>query len=330
MAQRLTNDPALTLLCNAVATGCALVALIATFAPLTGAHFNPLVTLTEAYSGTRSWREVAPYSIAQLGGALAGVIIADAMFGKAVAFSVKARSSPETWLSEIVATVGLLTLIALSSRGSGFWTPVTVGAYITAAYWFTSSTSFANPAVTIARTLSDSFAGIRPLDVPAFIAAQIVGTVLAIALVTWSKPMKSVLFVCIHNSARSQMAEAFVNSNGNGIHAFSAGLERGQLNPVVIKAMNEIGIDISHNRAKRVDDPEVRGRDYDYVVTVCDEASAEACPIFPSQGLREHWSFPDPSSFSGSEESRLEQTRTVRDAIRARVNNWLSTVPSLN
>ena len=138
----------------------------------------------------------------------------------------------------------------------------------------------------------------------------------------------NVLFVCIHNSARSQMAEAFVNASGNGIHAYSAGLERGQLNPVVVEAMNETGIDISRNRTKSVDDPDVRGRDYDYVITVCDEASAEACPIFPSRGSRDHWSFPDPSSFSGSEESRLEQTRVVRDAIRARVNEWLSTVPS--
>ncbi|MGA3036783.1 MAG: aquaporin [Vulcanimicrobiaceae bacterium] len=323
MAQRLTNDAGLVLLCNAVATGCALVALIATFAPLTGAHFNPLVTLSEAYSGTRPWREVVPYSAAQLGGAIAGVVIADAMFGKAVAFSVKARSSPETWLAEIVATFGLLTLIAFSSRVSRQWIPMTVGMYITAAYWFTSSTSFANPAVTLARTLSDSFAGIRPLDAPAFIAAQAVGAMLALALVTWSNRMKSVLFVCIHNSARSQIAEAFVNERcGGEIRAYSAGLEAGRLNPVVVQAMREIGIDISGKSTKRIDDADILSRTYDNVVTVCDEASAEACPIFPSSGTREHWSFPDPSTFTGTPLQILEQVRDLRDAIRTQIARW--------
>jgi protein-tyrosine-phosphatase/glycerol uptake facilitator-like aquaporin len=311
------------LLCNAVATGCALVALIATFAPLTGAHFNPLLTLSEAYNGSRSWNEVVPYGFAQLCGAIAGVIIADAMFGQAIAFSGKARSSPETWLAEIVATFGLLTLIGFSSRRSSHWIPVTVGSYITAAYWFTSSTSFANPVVTIARSLTDSFSGIRPRDVAPFVAAQLVGAVLAAALIVWSKNMKSVLFVCIHNSARSQMAEAFVNGACKGsIKAYSAGLQSGALNPAVVNAMYEIGMDISSNATKRIDDPRISARTYDYVITVCDEASAESCPIVPTNGAREHWGFPDPSTFAGTPEQILEQVRDVRDAIRARVFEW--------
>lgn len=131
---------------------------------------------------------------------------------------------------------------------------------------------------------------------------------------------KSVLFVCIHNSARSQMAEAFVNGSCAGkLRAYSAGLERGSLNPIVVDAMAEIRIDISANRTKTVRDDEIRSRTYDYVVTVCDEASAEACPIVPSKGKRIHWSFPDPSAFTGTRAEKLDKTRDVRDNIAAHV-----------
>lgn len=135
--------------------------------------------------------------------------------------------------------------------------------------------------------------------------------------------MKSVLFVCIHNSARSQMAEGFINANcGGRLRAYSAGLERGTLNPVVVEAMRELGIDIASNETKSVTEPRIRDREYDYVVTVCDEASAEACPIYPTKGERLHWSFADPSSFTGTEEERLQRTRDVRDAIAERVRTW--------
>jgi arsenate reductase len=131
---------------------------------------------------------------------------------------------------------------------------------------------------------------------------------------------KSVLFVCIHNSARSQMAEAFVNASCAGkLQAYSAGLEPGNLNPVVVDAMAELRFDISGNRTKSVADVEVTSRSYDYVVTVCDEASAEACPIFPSTGTRLHWSFADPSAFTGTRDEKLHETRKVRDAIAARI-----------
>lgn len=139
--------------------------------------------------------------------------------------------------------------------------------------------------------------------------------------------VKSVLFVCIHNSARSQMAEAFVNAACDGrLRAHSAGLERGALNPVVVEAMREVGIDIAGNQTKSVAEPRIRDRDYDYVVTVCDEASAEACPIHPTKGERLHWGFPDPSSFTGAEEERLQRTRAVRDAIAERVRAWCAEV----
>ncbi len=138
---------------------------------------------------------------------------------------------------------------------------------------------------------------------------------------------RTVLFVCIHNSARSQMAEAFVSArHGGQLRAFSAGLEAGTLNPLVVEAMREVGIDISGNASKSVDDPGIRERDYDFVVTVCDEASAEACPIYPTRGERLHWSFADPSEFAGSHDERLARTREVRDAIAARIDAWTASV----
>lgn len=141
--------------------------------------------------------------------------------------------------------------------------------------------------------------------------------------------MKSVLFVCVHNSARSQMAEAFTNSLCEGkLQAYSAGLERGRLNPHVVAAMHEVGIDISANSTKSVDDPTILARAYDYVVTVCDEASAERCPVFAGEGARLHWSFPDPSTFGGTNDEILAQVRGVRRAIHARIARWCAEVCS--
>lgn len=136
--------------------------------------------------------------------------------------------------------------------------------------------------------------------------------------------MKSeILFVCIHNSARSQMAEAFVNQRCDShFHAQSAGIEPGKLNPVVVEAMAEEGIDISGNATKSVADMIATGQHFDYVVTVCDETSAERCPIFPGGTQRLHWGFPDPSSFPGTPDEKLAATRTVRDAIANAVSDW--------
>jgi len=139
--------------------------------------------------------------------------------------------------------------------------------------------------------------------------------------------MKNVLFVCIHNSARSQMAEAFLKQTcGDEFVAHSAGLEPGKLNPMVVQAMREIGIDISGNETKAVFDMIKSGKPFAYVITVCDEASAERCPIFPGITRRLHWSFADPSSFQGTHEERLAKTREVRDTIKARVEQWCAEV----
>ena len=137
--------------------------------------------------------------------------------------------------------------------------------------------------------------------------------------------MQKVLFVCIHNSARSQMAEAFLNEVGKEcFEAESAGLEPGKLNPVVVEAMQEVGQDISENTCDAIKDFLPRANEFAYVVTVCDETSAECCPTFPSNVKRLHWGFPDPSSLEGSAEERLARTREIRDLIRARIEQWLS------
>ncbi len=138
---------------------------------------------------------------------------------------------------------------------------------------------------------------------------------------------KKVLFVCIHNSARSQMAEAFLNQLcGEDFEAHSAGLEPGKLNPTVIEAMKEVGIDISKNKTKAVFDFVKTGTMFAYVITVCDEASAERCPIFAGVTRRLHWSFPDPSGFQGTREEKLAQTRKVRDSIKSKIEDWCAEV----
>lgn len=133
-----------------------------------------------------------------------------------------------------------------------------------------------------------------------------------------------VLFVCIHNSARSQMAGALLKKMaGDRFEVESAGLEPGRLNPLAVEVMKEMGIDISRNRTTKVDDLLQQGRTYDYVITVCDESSAEACPFFPGKTSRLHWSFADPSGFPGTEAEKLEKTRQVRDAIQEKLEIWL-------
>jgi len=134
---------------------------------------------------------------------------------------------------------------------------------------------------------------------------------------------KNVLFVCIHNSARSQMAEAFLNQIcGGEFEAHSAGLEPGKLNPVVVEAMQESGLDLSGNKTKSVADMIQSGMNFEFIITVCDEASAERCPVFPGGARRLHWSFSDPSTFQGSRAERLARTREVRDAIKGRIERW--------
>lgn len=187
MAERLAGgNQGVALLANAIATGGALVALILTFGPISGAHFNPLVTLAFACRGALSRQAAVFYLVAQFVGAIVGVWLAHLMFGLPILeASAHARGTPGEWVGEFVASFGLLGLILSASRHAPPAVPYGVAAYITGAYWFTSSTSFANPAVTVARALTATFAGIAPAHVPAFILAELAGAVAATAIFAW-------------------------------------------------------------------------------------------------------------------------------------------------
>jgi glycerol uptake facilitator-like aquaporin len=190
MAERLSSgNIALALLANTLATGAALVALILTFGPISGAHFNPAVSLADRMEGGLAWSDFVSYVIAQCAGGVVGTMLAHAMFGLPfVTLSHHVRSGVAQSLSEFMAAFGLLSVIWGCSRSRASAVPFAVASYITAAYWFTASTSFANPAVTIARSLSNTFAGIRPADVPPFVIAQFAGAVAATFLFRWLVP----------------------------------------------------------------------------------------------------------------------------------------------
>lgn len=187
MGERLAGgNVAIALLANSIATGTALYALIVVFGPISGAHFNPVVTMVTALNRQMTWFPALLYVCTQLAGAFSGVAAAHVMFGEPLFFaSQHERTGAAQWWAEGVATFGLLVVILGSARQSLPAIAAAVGAYITAAYWFTASTSFANPAVTLARTASDTFAGIRPADAPAFLVAQIAGAFAAAAVMRW-------------------------------------------------------------------------------------------------------------------------------------------------
>lgn len=186
MADALTADDALALLANTIATGAILVVLISIFGPVSGAHFNPAVSLVSRLRREVGNREFAVYAIAQIIGGLGGVAAANVMFGLGVIeFSTHERTGTAQWLSEGVASFGLLLVVLMGARTQKTALPWLIGLYIVSAYWFTASTSFANPAVALARSLTDSFAGIRPADVPYFALAEVAGALLALGLVSW-------------------------------------------------------------------------------------------------------------------------------------------------
>ena len=186
MAEGLTKDVALALLANTLATGAILVVLIATLGPISGAHFNPAVTAIFALKRDLSWGEALLYVVAQVGGGIVGTMIAHAMFALPLLdASLRIRTGGAQWFAEGVAAFGLVATILAGLRFNRAAVPWLVGLYIVAAYWFTASTSFANPAVAIARSLTNTFSGIRPHDLPGFIMAELGGAVAALALVSW-------------------------------------------------------------------------------------------------------------------------------------------------
>ena len=186
MAQNLTHDTALALLANTMATGAILVVLIAVLGPISGAHFNPAVSMVFALKRDLSARDAGLYTLVQVAGGIAGTWLAHLMFAlPLIEAASKVRTGGSQWLSEAVATFGLIAVILAGLRFQRHAVPWLVGLYITAAYWFTASTSFANPAVAIARALTDTSSGIRPLDLPGFIIAEVAGSLAAFGLMTW-------------------------------------------------------------------------------------------------------------------------------------------------
>lgn len=186
MGTRLTDDVALALLANTIPTGAILYVLITVLGPISGAHFNPAVTLAFATRREHPMGEIAPYVVAQCIGAVLGSVLAHAMFELPLAqVSTTVRTGPAQWIAEITATFGLVAIIFGGIRFKSDAVPALVGLYITAAYWFTASTSFANPAVALGRAFTNTFAGIRPIDLPGFMVAQVLGAMIATALMGW-------------------------------------------------------------------------------------------------------------------------------------------------
>jgi glycerol uptake facilitator-like aquaporin len=336
MAERLSaGNVAIALLANSIATGTALIALILAFGAISGAHFNPAVSISDALIGGLSKREVGLYIVAQTFGALLGAAVAHLMFALPLySLSQHSRHGAPQLFAEFVATFGLMAIIWGCSRSRPNMVPFAVAAYITAAYWFTASTSFANPAVTLGRVFSNTFAGIRLQDAPAFIAAQFAGALTATALFRWLLPnlaqqapnvlvahpteaketrMKTYIFACVHNAGRSQMAAAFFNLYAQpGCRAISAGTAPAQqVHPEVISVMREIGIDLSGAKPQKLTEELASGAQV--LVTM---GCGETCPFIP--GLRVvDWSLPDPKGQS------LEAVRTIRDQIHEQVRNLL-------
>lgn len=334
MAERLSaGNIAIALLANSIATGAALVAIILAFGGISGAHFNPAVSVSDMLAGGLSRSETAFYVAAQFFGGLTGTAVAHLMFALPIySLSQHQRHGSAQLFSEFVAAFGLMTVIWGCSRSRANMVPFAVAAYITAAYWFTASTSFANPAVTLARAFSNTFAGIRLQDVSGFVVAQFAGALAATTLFRWLLPnmsgdakkvliphpteitdikakMKTYVFACVHNAGRSQMAAAFFNLYAqSGCQAISAGTAPAErVHPEVVAVMKEIGIDLSTAKPQRLTE-EVAGKAHVLVTMGC----GEACPFVP--GLRViDWSLPDPKG------QALDAVRQIRDVIHEQV-----------
>ncbi|GAC1517869.1 MAG: hypothetical protein NVS1B12_06830 [Acidimicrobiales bacterium] len=346
-AQRLSpNDIGLQLLENATATAVGLVAIILTFGPVSGAHFNPVVSLADRVFGGVSTADVIAYVPAQIAGCCAGAILANRMFHLPfVELSTKTRTGGGLWLAEVVATVGLLLVIfALVRSGRSNIAPFAVGAYIGGAYFWTASTSFANPAIVVGRMLSNSFAGIKPGSAPAFVAFEVIGLMLAVAIIKVLYPDMSdasraavvpaaspsspanldrpasvpdipeVLVVCTHNAGRSVAARVLLDHYGKGrINVRSAGSAPGDsINPAVAQILAERGLDATKEFPKPLTDEVARAADV--IITM---GCGDACPVYPGKKYLD-WELTDPAGKS------IDEVRPIIDAIDQRVRAFLA------
>ena len=327
------SQPGIQLLINSVVTGAVLTALILALQPVSAA-FNPLVTLLERVLGALGTRQALILIGAQLIGGCAGAVLANLMFARpAVAIAAQVRSGGGLWLGEVVATTGLLLVVFGTARGGRPQrVALAVGGYLTAAYWFTSSTSFANPAVTVARMLSDTFAGIAPRSVPAFVLMQLLGALVAYGLIRLLLPERPdrlaravvrarpvVLLVCVHNAGRSQMAAGYLRRfAGEAIDVRSAGSRpTDRVNPVAVEAMAEDGIDIGAAVPRRLTDDAVQVADV--VITM---GCGDSCPVFPGKRY-EDWAVADPAGLP------LSAVRPIRDDIRDRARRLAAELTAL-
>ena len=333
-AQRLSpDDVGLQLLENSTATFLGLTVLVLMFGPVSGAHFNPVVSAADWLLGRRtgrglSGRDVGSYSLVQVLGAVAGAELANLMYQVPLGeLSTRDRTGPHLWLGEVVATVGLVVLVfALARTGRGMLAAPAIGAYIGAAYWFTSSTSFANPAVTVGRAFSDTFAGIAPASVPGFVVAQGVGGLLAVAAIAWFYPhagesaddvvvphehparattprsismsthgtpasgVPQVVFACVRNGGRSVIGRVLAEHYaGDRVRALSAGTQPGEhIHPEVADVLQQLGLDTSREQ------PTLLTRDTIAASTVAVTLGCgEECPYVP--GVRYvDWPVQDP------------------------------------
>jgi arsenate reductase (thioredoxin) len=344
------TDVGLQLLENAAATAGALVGLILMFGAVSGAHFNPVVTLVDRMFGSISTRHAGLYVVAQTFGGCVGAVVANVMFSRpAFELSTTTRSSGALWLSEVVATIGLLLVIHGCIRsGRASVVPFAVGLWIGGAYFFTSSTSFANPAVTIARMLSDSFAGIKPSSAPMFVLMQLVGAVMAFGVIRFLYPFNAddaerrptgaaasvvprsnpdsqvdaqphvpgVLFMCVHNAGRSQMAAGWLRHlAGDRVQVWSGGsAPAAEINPSAVAAMAEVGIDITTEFPKPWTDAVVRTAD-----VVVSMGCGDVCPVYPGKRYVD-WDLEDPA------DQGVDAVRPIRDEIRTRVEALMASL----
>ncbi|MDQ1457238.1 MAG: hypothetical protein QOH28_2858 [Actinomycetota bacterium] len=336
-AQRLSpGDVGLQLFENAAATAAGLIAIILAIGPVSGAHLNPLVSLADAAFGGLDRRELVAYVPAQIAGGMGGAIVANLMFSlPAVEWSTKTRSGGGLWLAEAVATGGLLLVVfGVARSGRSSVAPFAVGAYIGAAYWFTASTSFANPAVTIARAFSNTFAGIEPSSVPAFVAFQVVGAAVAVVLVRYLYPdvravagdiivppieavastVPEILYVCIHNAGRSVAAAVLTDHYARGrVHVRSAGSQPGSgVNVAVAQVLRERGLDPDKEFPKPLTAEAARAADV--IITM---GCGDACPFYPGTRYLD-WELTDPAG------KTVEEVRPIIEHIDERVRQLLA------
>jgi len=337
-------DIYIAVIADALAVGFILFALIETFGPISGAHFNPAVTLAFfLHAGTRG-KEVGAYMLSQIAGGLTGVLTAHLMFyqdiPKLAVISDISRMGG-TYLAEILGTFFLVFAILILVRNKSDKLSYVIGMLVAGMIMATASTMFANPQVTFARIFTYSAAGIRPLDAAIFIAMEIIGALLAVALYSSLHfridaprtkrtiqsimrkeylPKTRVLFLCTHNSCRSQISEGWLrHTKGDKYEVYSAGTERSRVHPLAIQVMKEKDVDISDHTSKDVS--QFVGEKFDLVVTVCDNAR-EACPFFPGAIEYMHKTFKDPSNVKGTRRERLAAFRRTRDEIR----DWVEEV----